>query len=424
MSLSASDVVRACGAADGWTQRARPAGKRGALGRWSMRAVLASACVAAGVLPTPAAFAQAASDSWITIPGPGQPRPAAPMPAQRSGAQGGAPLAQAAGAAPVQAPASQGASDAEDFSNAAAARGAIVIPGPAERTPTSTPTSASSAAQAMPRANAALATRHVIPVVVASASAPDALRQPAQRVAMNAPVAPARAAGQPAHDAPGAATPATAATAAIPAGQQDGESIRQAALAYLQQQVQGLPGKVSITVNPVFPHGLAACASLAPFMPTGSRMWGRMTVGVRCVGEHPWTLYVQAHVSVRATYYVAAREITPGDTLSAADLAARNGDLTILPQAIITEVSQAVGASALTRVPQGVPLRRDMLKSASAVTVGQTVRIVAIGQGFSISSEGSVMNNAAPGQSVRVKTAAGQIIQGIVKDGGTVEIQL
>jgi flagella basal body P-ring formation protein FlgA len=34
------------------------------------------------------------------------------------------------------------------------------------------------------------------------------------------------------------------------------------------------------------------------------------------------------------------------------------------------------------------------------------------------------MNNASPGQPVRVKTANGQIIQGIVKDGGTVVIQL
>jgi flagella basal body P-ring formation protein FlgA len=34
------------------------------------------------------------------------------------------------------------------------------------------------------------------------------------------------------------------------------------------------------------------------------------------------------------------------------------------------------------------------------------------------------MNNASPGQQVRVKTASGQIISGIVKDGATVEIQL
>jgi flagella basal body P-ring formation protein FlgA len=209
-----------------------------------------------------------------------------------------------------------------------------------------------------------------------------------------------------------------------PAGQQDAESIRRAALAFLQQQAAGLPGKIDITVAPVFPRGLAACTALAPFMPTGTRLWGRTTVGVRCAGEHPWTLYLQARISLHATYYLASRAIAPGEMLTAADLVARDGDLTNMPQAIVTDPSQAVGSVALMRVAAGLPLRQDMLRSASSVTIGQTVRVVAQGPGFAISSEGSVMNNAAPGQQVRVKTAAGQIIQGVVKDGGTVEIQL
>ncbi|KAE8759779.1 flagellar basal body P-ring formation protein FlgA [Paraburkholderia madseniana] len=208
------------------------------------------------------------------------------------------------------------------------------------------------------------------------------------------------------------------------AGQQDAEAIRSAALAFLQQQSAGLPGKVEITVAPAFPRGLAACTMLEPFMPSGARLWGRMTVGVRCAGERPWTIYLQARVSLRATYYLAARAMAPGEVFTAADLVARDGDLTGLPQAIVTDPSQAVGSVSLVRIAGGMPLRRDMLKSASAVSIGQTVRVVAAGNGFAISAEGSAMNNASPGQQVRVKTANGQIISGIVKDGSTVEIQL
>ncbi|VVD30660.1 flagellar basal body P-ring formation chaperone FlgA [Paraburkholderia dioscoreae] len=218
--------------------------------------------------------------------------------------------------------------------------------------------------------------------------------------------------------------PATVAQAAPLPGQQDPEAIRSAALAFLQQQSAGLPGKVDITVAAAFPRGLSACTTLEPFMPSGARLWGRMTVGVRCAGERPWTIYLQARVSLRATYYLAARAMAPGEVLTAADLVARDGDLTGLPQAIVTDPSQAVGSVTLTRVAGGMPLRRDMLKSASAVSIGQTVRVVAAGEGFAISAEGSAMNNASPGQQVRVKTANGQIISGIVKDGSTVEIQL
>jgi flagella basal body P-ring formation protein FlgA len=207
-------------------------------------------------------------------------------------------------------------------------------------------------------------------------------------------------------------------------GQQDAEAIRSAALAFLQQQSAGLPGKIDITVAPAFPRGLAACTTLEPFMPSGARLWGRMTVGVRCAGERPWTIYLQARISLRATYSLAARAMAPGEVFTAADLVARDGDLTGLPQAIVTDPSQAVGSVSLVRIAGGMPLRCDMLKSASAVSIGQTVRVVAAGNGFAISAEGSAMNNASPGQQVRVKTANGQIISGIVKDGSTVEIQL
>jgi flagellar basal body P-ring formation protein FlgA len=212
--------------------------------------------------------------------------------------------------------------------------------------------------------------------------------------------------------------------APVPAGQQDGETIRATALAFLQQQTAGLPGKITITVAPAFPRGLAACTALEPFMPVGARLWGRTSVGVRCAGARPWTLYLQAHISLQATYYTAARQIAPGETLSAADLVAREGDLATLPQTVITDPSQAVGAVALVRIGAGLPLRQDTIRGTTSVTAGQTVRVVAAGEGFSISAEGSAMNNATPGQQVRVRTTNGQIVTGVVKDGSTVEIQM
>ncbi|AOK01464.1 flagellar basal body P-ring formation chaperone FlgA [Burkholderia vietnamiensis] len=218
--------------------------------------------------------------------------------------------------------------------------------------------------------------------------------------------------------------PAAAAQPATPPGQQDPESIRRSALAFLQQQIAGLPGKTTTTVAAAFPRGLAECTTLEPFLPTGARLWGRTTVGVRCAGARPWTVYLQAKVTVQATYYVAARQIAPGEPLTAADLIARNGDLTVLPLAVITDPAQAIGATSLARIAAGLPLRQDMLRSAASVSAGQTVRVVAAGPGFTISAEGNALANAAPGQSVRVRMAAGQIVTAIVKDAGTVEIPL
>jgi flagella basal body P-ring formation protein FlgA len=210
----------------------------------------------------------------------------------------------------------------------------------------------------------------------------------------------------------------------VPEGQEDGQLIHTAALDFLKQQANGLPGQVELSVAQAFPRGLAACDTLQAFMPPGARLWGRTTVAVRCTSGHPWTVWLQAKVSIHATYYVAARAMMPGEVISDADLVPRDGDLTMLPASIVTVPSQAVGSVTLMRVSMGFPLRQDMLKSAAQVTAGQSVRVVAQGDGFSISSEGSALSNATPGQPVRVKTSTGQILMGIVKDSSTVQIQM
>jgi len=387
--------------------------------------------------PATAAHAQQTGGTQIYIPGPGE-RAGAPT-ATIGGTSGKSdqPSVASAGMITIPGPGERSAQPSE------AAR-VITIPGPGERGAAQ----ASAARIATTRSTlphvaatqAAPAASLVMPVVVtpsprvtkaaqpipvdrpASAGGPSAATaNPPQTARLTPTAMPAAAAAPRAVETVASAAPAAA---AAPAGQQDGESVRQTALTFLQQQSAGLPGKITITVAPAFPRGLAACTTLVPFMPPGARLWGRTTVGVRCAGERPWTLYLQARVSLEATYYLAARQIEPGAVLSPADLMTREGDLANLPRTIVTDPSQAVGAVALARIGAGSPLREDMLRSASSVTIGQTVKVIAVGTGFSISSEGAVMNNASPGQQVRVKVAGGQIISGIVKDGSTVEIQM
>jgi flagella basal body P-ring formation protein FlgA len=396
----------------------------------------AGALLAALLLPVSAAWAQSAgANGQIYIPGPGEARAASPEgmisipgPGEARGAQAPSQSqSQSSGMISIPGPGE---------AKAAQSSGVISIPGPGEAKTTAMNGAVANRAMpvvvtapqrtargvqpvtATPPANTALASAPInAPAAAGAQTAPAVANSPARIVAQAQTAAAAPASAQ---------APAVAGSVAnnVPAGQEDGETIRRAALAFLQQQTVGLPGKIAISVKPTFPRGLAACTTLEPFMPTGARLWGRTTVGVRCAGAKPWTLYLQAQISIEATYYLAARQIEPGSVVTAEDLLARDGDLSNLPRAIITDPSQAIGSTALSRISAGMPLRQDLLKSASAVTIGQTVRVIAQGQGFSISSEGSVMNNASPGQQVRVKMAGGQVISGIVKDGATVQVQM
>ncbi|HDR9087108.1 TPA: flagellar basal body P-ring formation protein FlgA [Burkholderia vietnamiensis] len=367
-----------------------------------------------------------ADDAMIVIPGRGETVETALAHASAAGVagvgqpgRGGAGVATVAGSGGAVPVGNAGAGMVGAGTVAPAAQPAgtmVVVDVPA---PAAVPSVAPRAAYADARANSVSS---AYAAHAANASNFAASRYAAPRAADPGAVATVVAgAPEPASNAP---RPAAAAQPATPPGQQDPESIRRSALAFLQQQIAGLPGKTTTTVAAAFPRGLAECTTLEPFLPTGARLWGRTTVGVRCAGARPWTVYLQAKVTVQATYYVAARQIAPGEPLTAADLIARNGDLTVLPLAVITDPAQAIGATSLARIAAGLPLRQDMLKSAASVSAGQTVRVVAAGPGFTISAEGNALANAAPGQSVRVRMAAGQIVTAIVKDAGTVEIPL
>ncbi|WP_338638672.1 flagellar basal body P-ring formation chaperone FlgA [Burkholderia pyrrocinia] len=390
-----------------------------------------------------AAPAAHADDGMIVIPGRGETAETALAHANAaSGGQfgGNAGMVSGAGTAADAGRAAAGAGGAAGVGGTVGAGGAATAGYAAQPAGTMIvtnvppPAAAPASVYTAARANAAYgaprtADPNAIAMVVAGTAEPASNPARPAPPAVAARMAAARtASAAPAPRAPVAsANPAQAAPAAQPAtppGQQDPDAIRRAALAFLQQQIAGLPGKTTATVTTAFPRGLAACTTLEPFLPTGARLWGRTTVGVRCAGERPWTVYLQAKVAVQATYYVAARQIAPGAPLSAADLVARDGDLTVMPLAVITDPAQAIGSTALARISAGLPLRQDMLKSAASVSAGQTVRVVAAGPGFTISAEGSVLANAAPGQSVRVRMAAGQIVTAIVKDAGTVEIPL
>jgi len=190
---------------------------------------------------------------------------------------------------------------------------------------------------------------------------------------------------------------------------------------FLQEQAAGLPGQVLISIDTPLSGALPPCDALEPFLPGGARLWGRVSVGVRCNSAQPWTRYVPAYVAVRGNYYVAARPISAGQVLTPADATVREGDLAALPRGVVTDPAQFDGVTALNTIASGAPLRRESLRAAIAVQQGQAIRLRTRGPGFTVSTEGKAMSSAAVGALVQVRTAGGQLLSGIALADGTVE---
>jgi flagella basal body P-ring formation protein FlgA len=208
-----------------------------------------------------------------------------------------------------------------------------------------------------------------------------------------------------------------------PVAKQNLSAIKSKITEFLETQTIGYPGKVSVHAGAIDQNlKLAPCPDLQVFMPTGSRAWGKTSVGVRCNAPSVWTIYVQATVNVLAQYLVASAPLAQGQIVTDQDVMFEKGDLTQLPAGVFTDQTQAIGRTVNISMNAGTVLRQEMLKVALAVQQGQTVMVTSKGNGFSVSAEGQAMAKANEGQVVQVKVASGQMVTGIARNGGQVEV--
>jgi len=204
-----------------------------------------------------------------------------------------------------------------------------------------------------------------------------------------------------------------------------GPAVPQPARAAIEQMVHaqraGLPGTTVLTLHE---RALPACdGDYDAFLPTGTVPRGRVSIGLRCLGDEPWTRFVAAHVAVRGRYLVATRAIAAGETLRPGLFAERTGDLSRLPRSVVTDGSALrTGMTSTQRMAAGAPLRQEALRSAAQIQRGQTVQIVAAGAGFAISTEGKALNEAADGAPVQARTRDGRLLTGVADAHGRVQV--
>lgn len=199
------------------------------------------------------------------------------------------------------------------------------------------------------------------------------------------------------------------------------DAAREAIERYLQVQTSGLPGKAKVSVLPTG-GALPPCSDFEAFMPTGSAPWGRVSIGLRCRGDKPWTRFVSANVAVEGRYFVAAHAIEPGAALGAGDFIERSGDLTALPRNVVTDASALRGVTSAQRIAAGAPLRKEQMRSMIVIQQGQTVQVVAQGAGFTISTEGKAMTRAEAGAAVQARTRDGRLVSGIADEEGQIRL--
>lgn len=201
---------------------------------------------------------------------------------------------------------------------------------------------------------------------------------------------------------------------------------------WLDQAVSGIqssgatPLRMEVSVGALDSRlRLASCSRVEPYIPVGTRLWGRTRLGLRCIeGMGKWNVFLPVTIKAIGRAWVMRRDVTPGTVLGEADVMESEVDWAEEPSPIIADPALWVGQVAVRNLMTGQALRQNMVRPAQVFQAGAQVRIVAQGTGFQITSDGQAISPGVVGQLARVRMDNGRVMSGTVLDARTVKLEM
>ena len=169
---------------------------------------------------------------------------------------------------------------------------------------------------------------------------------------------------------------------------------------------------------------LAPCQRIEPYLPTGTRLWGRTRLALRCmVGPSRWNVFLPITIKAYGPAWVLTGPVATGAILSQKDAVQAEVDWAAENDAVVADVAQWVGKTTIRSLSAGQALRQSMVRAPRLHQAGAQVRIVSNGGGFSVSSSGQAMTSAGVGDTLRVRLPNGKMVTGVVNADGSLETQ-
>ena len=208
------------------------------------------------------------------------------------------------------------------------------------------------------------------------------------------------------------------------ASTQSQESIRDAVMAFITQGIEEKYPHHEIKVSRLDPRlKLAACQRpLEGFLSAGAKLIGNTTIGIRCTGNNPWTIYVPTSVKAMRKVVITTHPILRSATISKDDIRLEERDVTAGAEAYIFNPDHVLGKLAKRALNSSTALTPGMLSAPLLIRRGQQVIILAEGPGVEVRMAGTALMDGTEGQIIRAKnklskrTVEGRVIQpGIIK---------
>ena len=184
--------------------------------------------------------------------------------------------------------------------------------------------------------------------------------------------------------------------------------------------------RVEVVVGQLDPRlHLAPCERIEPYLPANVRLWGKSRIGLRCTqGRTAWNVYLPIVVKVWGRALVVPAGAAAGNVLAEADLEEAEVDLAEEFTAPFFDRKLVVGRTLAQALRPGQAVRQAHIKSRQWFAAGETVKVVAVGDGFALEGVGQALTNGIEGQPAKVRTESGRIVTGVPTADRRLELTL
>lgn len=203
--------------------------------------------------------------------------------------------------------------------------------------------------------------------------------------------------------------------------------IEQTVKSHVKREFSSLGTISAIEITSLDPRlKLAACEKrLEAFTANGQRRLGNTTIGVRCSGARPWTLYVPVKIVSQVTVLTAAQPLSRGALLTAADLVPVVRDAATLPHGYFTQPKELIGMQLRRTLRVGEVILPNAVGQPPLVERGQAVLLTAETGGIKVTMKGEALQDGGAGERIQVRNLSSRkIIEGEVLGRNHVRVPL
>lgn len=205
---------------------------------------------------------------------------------------------------------------------------------------------------------------------------------------------------------------------------QSHESITVAVRQFLKANITDYQ-EIKINIDPLDRRlKLPLCSTpLEVFSHTPHIAPGRLSIGIRCKGRKPWTIYNPAKIAVYKTVAIVKSPIQRGALIQRREITLVKRDISHFRQGYFSSLEQIINQQATRNLAAGLVLQQKHLQQPHIIKRGQKITISAKTAQFNIQMMGLALMDGIKGQRIQVKNEKSKrIIEATVIEPGLVAV--